>query len=139
MVARSFTASGLMPLETDSWTNLLHSRLKCVILPDEPVVIDGEDDSEDDILEVDGNICLHSDSDSESESGMDSFNHQFKTNNEYIIISNRKLNFINVRKIPGKTRCDLIKFEFFTNYHDFKSLQIILLSSSSLPPPEAMP
>ena len=52
MVARSFTACGLVPLAETRWNDLLHSRLKPVLCPDEPVVLDDDDESDDDMLNL---------------------------------------------------------------------------------------
>ena len=66
MVARSFTACGLVPLAETRWNDLLHSRLKPVLCPDEPVVLDDDDESDDDVLNLGDNPGLYSDPDTGS-------------------------------------------------------------------------
>ena len=68
MIARSSTASGLMPLQEAQWCDLLHSRLKTVLCPDEPVVLYNSSD-EDDVLEMEENPALYSDAESDEGSG----------------------------------------------------------------------
>lgn len=68
MVRKSFTSTGLIPM-TD-WTDQVHTRLKTLLSPDAPVIIDadGSDNSDcDDLLQEggllsdyetdNGNIC----------------------------------------------------------------------------------
>ena len=60
MVARSVTVCGLVSLAETIWNDLLHTRLKPVICPDELVVLD------DDILDLEDNPGLYSDFDTGS-------------------------------------------------------------------------
>ena len=41
----SFTASGLVPMS--NWETSIHSRLKDLIFPDEPVILTGDSESDD--------------------------------------------------------------------------------------------
>lgn len=57
---RSFTASGLLPVE--SWKALMHSRLKEKLMSDDPLVL--SDSDEEPMLEEGGQCGLYSDGES---------------------------------------------------------------------------